>query len=151
MKVVLDTNVLITGFKDEYSYQKRIIDEIISGHIEACANDQTLRENHFILNKIVADDAYRRELDKFFAQVTRVINRRQIQIVSDPEDNKILESAVEAGADYLITEDRALLELEAHAGVKIIEPIEFWKLYEDEIGDNPWMKWVKFVSGDRRS
>ena len=26
MKIVLDTNVLINGFKDEYSYEKKIID-----------------------------------------------------------------------------------------------------------------------------
>ena len=42
MKVVLDTNVLITAFKDDYSYQKQIIDEIARGRIEAFANSQTM-------------------------------------------------------------------------------------------------------------
>lgn len=142
MKVVLDTNVLIDGFKDEYSYQKRIIDEVIHGRIEAFANAQTLRENRFILEKLIADPQYKRELDDFFSQINAVENRRRINIVSDPEDNKILESAVEAEADYLITEDRALLELAGYQGIRIVEPIVFWKNYE-ESQEDPWQKWVR--------
>ena len=142
MKIVLDTNVLISAFKDEYSYQKRIIDEVSHGRIEAFANAQTLRENHFILQKLIEDYRYKKELDQFFAQVTEVQNQRKITIVSDPEDNKILESAVESKADYLITEDKVLLELNEYSGVKIVQPIEFWKIYE-EGSEDPWLKWVK--------
>ncbi|GAC1412651.1 MAG: putative toxin-antitoxin system toxin component, PIN family [Candidatus Doudnabacteria bacterium] len=149
MKVVLDTNVLITAFKDEYSYQKQIIDEIIAGRIEAFANNQTLRENKLILNNLIQDQSYKKELENFFSQVNSVINRKLIKIVYDPEDNKILESAVEAKADYLITEDKALLELNPFQGIKIVEPIAFWKDYEVGQGNDPWQKWIKFVSSDR--
>ena len=147
MKVVLDTNVLITGFKDEYSYQKRIIDEISAGKIMAYANRQTLRENHLLLNKIIENDEYRRELDTFFAQVEEVENHKRIHIVSDPEDNKILESAVEAQADYLISEDNHLLSIVKFQDVKIVEPGQFWAIYSDMIDGDPWAKWVHQVMG----
>ncbi len=138
---------MITAFKDEYSYQKRIIDEIISGAIEAFANRQTLRENRLILGRLISDDLYRGELENFFGRVIAVENRRKVHAVSDREDNKILESAVEAKADYLITEDRALLELNPFRGVKIVEPAEFWARYQDSRGEDPWQKWVNFVRG----
>lgn len=147
MKVVLDTNVLIDAFKDEYSYQKRIIDEIIQGRLEAYANIQTLRENRLILERLITDESYKKELDNFFNQINHVQNRRLVKIVSDSEDNKILESAVEAGADYLITEDKALLEVGNYRDVKVIAPIEFWKMYEEQIGEDPWQRWIKYVSG----
>lgn len=147
MKVVLDTNVLIDGFKDEYSYAKRIIDEIIAGRIEAFANHQTLRENRFILNKLIENSEYKKELDHFFGKVVGVDNPRKIRVVEDPEDNKILESAVVAEADYLITEDNHLLSLSPFEGVNIVAPISFWKTYEEETGEDPWQKWIKFVSG----
>ncbi len=147
MKVVLDTNVFITAFKDEYSYQKRIIDEIIGGRLMAYANRQTLRENHLILRRMINDGAYLKELNNLFAKINVVENRRQIHAVSDKEDNKILESAVEARADFLITEDRALLELNPFRAVKIVEPGEFWVIYEEETGEDPWQKWIKFVKG----
>ncbi len=146
MKIVLDTNVLIDAFRDEYSYQKRIIDEVIHGRLEAFANRQTLRENHLILKRLIEDENYKVELESFFGQIGVVENRRTVHIVSDPEDNKILESAVEAQADYLITEDNALLEIVEYEGVKIVTPVAFWKMYE-ELTDDPWAKWIKFVGG----
>ena len=148
-RVVLDTNVLITGFKDEYSYQKQIINEAIKGHLEAFANNKTLRENSFILKKLIQDPGYQRELDHFLKQVNIVENKRKIHLVSDPEDNKILESALEAKADFLITEDKALLELKKVQNVKILEPADFWVIYEESVGNDPWKKWVSFVSGDK--
>lgn len=143
MKVVLDTNVLIDGFRDEYSYQKRIIDEITAGRMEAAANRQTLRENRLILNRLITDNSYRVEMENFFAQIEEVENRRNVRIVSDPEDNKILESAVEAKADYLITEDNHLLEIGQYEGVKIVVPGQFWAMYSEVIDGDPWQKWIR--------
>jgi putative PIN family toxin of toxin-antitoxin system len=145
MKVVLDTNVLIDGFKDEYSYQWRIIQEIIAGSIAAFANNQTMRENRLIMDRLITDEGYRRVLDKFFAQLQSVSNPHRIHAVSDTEDNKILESAVEARADYLITGDAALLELDPFQSVRIVKPVEFWKIYEEGSSEDAWAKWVKFL------
>src|SRR4051812_20206343 len=132
MRIVLDTNVLINGFKDEYSYEKKIIDAVIAGEIEAYANRQTLRENKLIVSQLIDNDEYRHDLDNLFAQINWVINRRQIHVVQDPEDNKILESAVEAEAEYLITSDNDLLKLEEYQNIQIINPGQFWAKYKDE-------------------
>jgi putative PIN family toxin of toxin-antitoxin system len=145
MKIVLDTNVLINGFKDDYSYEKKIIDAVISGEIEAYANRQTLQENKLIVSQLIDNTEYEKALNDFFAQINWVINRRQIRIVEDPEDNKILESAVEAQADYLISSDNALLKLNAHQGVKIVNPSEFWVQYKDE-GADLWKQWTSFIT-----
>jgi uncharacterized protein len=147
MKVVLDTNVIIDGFKDEYSYQKRIIDEIISGGIEAYANHQTMRENKLILSQLIDNPEYRSELNDFFSQLNIVTNRHQIHIVRDPEDNKILESAVESGAEYLITNDNDLLSLEKYEHVSIVTPASFWARYKDD-GEDMWTRWTSFITGN---
>ncbi len=145
MKIVLDTNVLINAFKDEYSYEKRIINEVISGNIEAYANRQTIQENKLILSQIVNNPEYERELDAFFSQITLVTNRHQIHVVRDPEDNKILESAVEAEAQFLVTSDNDLLSLEEFQGIKIVNPTQFWVTYKDEDGGDLWKQWAGFM------
>lgn len=145
MKIVLDTNVLINGFKDEYSYEKKIIDAVISGEIEAYANKQTLQENRLISSQLIDNDEYKNQLNDLFAQINWVINKRQIQIVSDPEDNKILESAVEAGADYLITSDNALLNIGQYQTTKITNPGQFWANYKDE-GMDLWKQWTNYIT-----
>ena len=144
MKIVLDTNVLINGFKDEYSYEKKIIDAVSAGEIEAYANRQTLQENRLISSQLIDNDEYQNQLNDLFAQINWVINRRQINIVSDPEDNKILESAVEAEADFLITSDNALLNIGKYQSVKITTPAQFWANYKDE-GMDLWKQWTSFI------
>ena len=146
MKIVLDTNVLIDGFKDEHSYEKRIIDAVIAGEIEAYANKQTLQENRLILKQLVDSPEYERQLNDFFAQVNYVVNRHRINLVRDSEDNKILESAVEGGAEYLITRDNDLLMLKRHENVRIVNPGEFWANYKDE-GTDLWKQWTGFIRG----
>src|SRR4051812_15648656 len=108
MKIVIDTNVIIDGIKDDYSYEKQILDAVISGEIEAYANDQTLRENKLIMGRLINNENYSLEMERLFGQINKVINRHKINIVRDPEDNKILESAVEAEAEYLVTRDNDL-------------------------------------------
>jgi len=144
MKIVLDTNVLINGFKDEYSYEKKIIDAVVAGEIEAYANRQTLRENKLISSQLIDSNDYQKDLNNFFSQLNWVVNRRQVHIVEDPEDNKILESAVEAGADFLVTSDNALLKLGSYQDVKIVNPSEFWVHYKDE-GEDLWKQWSSFI------
>ncbi len=146
MKIVLDTNVLIDGLKDEYSYQKRIIDAVIAGEIEAFANRQTLQENHLILKQLIDNPEYEQQLNDFFAQVNYVVNRHQIRVVADPEDNKILESAVEAGADYLVTSDNDLLNLKQYENVVITNPAGFWANYKDS-GADLWKQWTGYITG----
>jgi putative PIN family toxin of toxin-antitoxin system len=145
MKIVLDTNVLINGFKDDFSYEKKIIDAVIAGEIEAYANKQTLRENKLISSQLIDNDEYKSQLNDLFAQINWVLNRRQIRVVSDSEDNKILESAVEAKADFLITSDNALLEIGEYQKVKVVNPAEFWTKYKDE-GMDLWKQWTNFIT-----
>ncbi|MBI5530128.1 MAG: putative toxin-antitoxin system toxin component, PIN family [Candidatus Doudnabacteria bacterium] len=148
MKTVIDTNVLINGFKDEYSYEKRIIDAVIGGEIKAFANRQTLRENKLISSQLIDNDDYHGELEKLFSKINWVVNKRQINVVRDPEDNKILESAVEANAEYLITSDNDLLMLEKFQGIQIVTPQQFWNVYQDHDNDL-WKQWTNFITKDR--
>lgn len=145
MKIVIDTNVLINGFKDDYSYEKKIIDAVIAGEIEAYANKQTLQENKLISSQLINSSEYSKELDSLFAQINWVVNRRQIRVVRDSEDNKILESAVEANAEYLITSDNDLLELGKFKNVRIVNPGQFWANYKDE-GMDLWKQLQNFIS-----
>lgn len=147
MKVVLDTNVLIDGIKDDYSYEKQIIDAVRAGEITAFANRQTLQENRLIMKRLISNEEYNSEINDLLSQITLVDNRRLIHVVSDPEDNKILESAVEAQADYLVTRDKDLLTLQAYENVQIVTPDQFWVRYKDE-GNDLWKQWSGFFSNN---
>lgn len=145
LRIVIDTNLLIDGSEDFYNFASRTVDLVLAGQVEAYANHATLRENKFLAQKKIRDEAYLRKLEYFFDQVKPVSGDR-LDIVEDKDDNKILESAVAAQADFLITSDRHLLKLEEFRGIKIVRPAEFWSRWEEE-GDSGWQKWLKSFIG----
>ena len=142
LKIVIDTNVIIDAQDDFFHYANRIIDLVIGGRVEAYANAGTLRENKFLVKKKIMDEGYQRKLEYFFECVLPVENSERLDIVEDRQDNKILESAVDSGADYLITSDRHLLKIEEYRGVRIVSPAAFWRIWEEE-GELGWQKWLK--------
>jgi|GEM_PF-164556 putative PIN family toxin of toxin-antitoxin system len=142
LKVVIDTNLLIDGASDFYNYGNRIIDLVIAGQIEAYANKSTLRENKFLTGQKIPDEGYRKKLEYFFETVKPIGYIGRLEAAEDdPQDNKILESAVASDADYLITSDRHLLKLEKYKSVRIVRPSSFWQIYEDE-GEG-WSNWLR--------
>jgi predicted nucleic acid-binding protein len=56
----------------------------------------------------------------------RVTPQRRVNAVKeDPDDNRILECALAAGADMIISGDGHLLRLTAFEGIAILTPREF--------------------------
>ena len=150
MKVVIDTNIIINASSDENSYAFKIIKEVIAGKIEAYANHQTMSENRQMLRKLVRDREYRETLEDFFRELNIVKVYQHLKVVSDPEDNKLIESAAASGADYLITEDREILDLEKYQRTEILTPKDFWAKYEAESsGDDnsAWGDWSRMLMG----
>ncbi len=75
MKVVLDTNVIIDGLRDEYSNEKQIIDAVRAGKLEAYANHRTVRENRLIMRQLVDNPEYEQEIKELFTVINPVINQ----------------------------------------------------------------------------
>lgn len=141
MKIVIDTNSLIDASSDDYNFGNRIIDEVIAGKIEAFANRATLAENRLMASKKITDQIYLRKLNNFFDSLQMVDSGNRLDVVEDPEDNKILESAYASDSRFLITSDNHLLKIGEFKGIKILPPAAFWKTYEEEHGLG-WKNWL---------
>lgn len=147
MKVVIDTNILVSAAQDENSMAWKIIREVIEGRLEAFATHQTMSENRQMLRKLIRDRQYRELLEEYFRRLLIVKVFKPVQVVSDPEDNKLFESAVASGADYIITNDGDVLYVEEFKGVKVVTPEEFWAKYKED-DDSAWQDWSKMLMGN---
>ena len=141
LKIVLDTNVLIDAADDSFHFANRIVDLVIAGKIEAYANRGTARENKLLANRKITDAEHLQKLNHFFDLVKPVEDIRIAAVADDPEDNKILASALAAQADFLVTSDQHLLQLGQAAQTQIVRPNEFWSRWEEE-GDG-WRNWLQ--------
>jgi len=48
----------------------------------------------------------------------------RVPVCSDPDDDKFLEAAIAAGADYVVSGDKALLNVKFHREVEVLRPLE---------------------------
>lgn len=141
-KVVIDTNLLINGSKDDFNFGNRIVDEVIRGKIQAFANTLTLKENRYVAKKKIEDPNYWNKLQRYFAKINVVdTGNLKLSVVEDPEDNKLVESGVAAGAEYLISSDKHLLRLEKFNNLSIVSPDQFWNIYQEDSGES-WRQWM---------
>lgn len=67
-----------------------------------------------------ADVALLREEARVVELHTRVVG-----VAADPADDMVIATAVDGGADYLVTGDRALLDVRAYRGISIVSPRHF--------------------------
>ncbi len=89
------------------------------------------KEINFILNNIKADQKYKKKIQKFFQIGKEIKNIKKLHIVSeDPEDNKFLECAKQARADYIISNDKHLLKIKKFGKIEVIRPKSFIEKYE---------------------
>jgi uncharacterized protein len=54
----------------------------------------------------------------------------QVTICRDPDDNKVIETALAGKCQYIVTGDKDLLVLQAYEGVKILKPTELLQLVD---------------------
>lgn len=145
MRIVLDTNVLIDGFQDDYSAEAKLIDAVRSGELIAVATNKVMKEYRLILARLIADSEYRGKIEDFLSMLDHTEPEYVDVVLDDEEDMKFVEAAVGGDAELLVTSDRHLLDAGEADGVLIITPEEAIVRFEEETGTSK--EWQGFVQG----
>lgn len=125
-KIVLDTNILISaiGFGGK---PRAILSLTLEYKVQAITSRILLAELEEVIGKKFPKLVYelsiiRKRINKKF---TLVQPKNTLHIVRDPDDNRVLEAAVEGNCDYIVTGDIDLLEIKDYKNIKIVTPDEF--------------------------
>ena len=127
MKIVFDTNVLISATLWDNSVAQKFLFRCIKENILIFSSQEIIEEYKEILAR---DFEYTEQkiseiLEKILQFLTLVTSSIKIDIVKeDPDDNKIIECAVESKSEYIISYDNHLLKLKEYQGIKIVRPEE---------------------------
>jgi putative PIN family toxin of toxin-antitoxin system len=130
-KVFLDTNVLISAtFWEGEAYQLLI--RIGKKELSGFTTHHVLDEYRKILKRDFdhSEEETDKRVEKLLEILIVVSPSQKLKVIrEDPDDDKILEGAIEAKADYIVTYDaRHLLKLKEFEGIKIISPTEFLRI-----------------------
>ena len=129
MKILFDTNVIISGFVSQ-GYSFDVIKDTANKH-EVYYTEYLLKEtqknlstkfplSHEAVNSII-NTVKKQFIEGKTANTIKKISR-------DSKDDQILADAVTNDIDIIITGDKDLLELKNYKGIKIIMPKDYWKL-----------------------
>ena len=134
MKILFDTNVYVA--------------EALLGQAAEQMIEATIRGSWRILTSIYILDELERVLTEEleFSRQLAILSRKRIMrrsilvdpstsrhvVPDDPKDSPILQAALKAGADYLVTNDRHLLDLSPYEGLRIVSMTDYYQILVDE-------------------
>ena len=133
MKIVIDTNIFISGIFWKGASNKVIINWkegkfILVTSLEAVSEIIKVLKDFKIR---LSDDMIRKWIDLIVRNSIIVEPKERINIVKDDQkDNIFIETAVAGNVDYIVSQDNHLLKLKEFRGIKIITPEEFNKIYD---------------------
>ena len=127
-RIVLDTNILVSGFLFSGSIPNRSI--LKAQQSQILASDATLMEFAEVMNRPRFDrylePILRRKLvAEYMNACKKVVISIPIRACRDPRDDKFLEVAVHGRADAIVTGDADLLALHPFRGIAILTPAAY--------------------------
>jgi uncharacterized protein len=130
-RITLDTNIYISALNFSKGKPKQLLQLAINGVIRVAISDAILQEVLRVMrDKFHATSEDLQEAEEIISGCTeRVVPALKLDVIKeDPDDNRILECAVAAGSDYLVTGDNDLLRLGEYGGIKIVKVSDFLQL-----------------------
>jgi putative PIN family toxin of toxin-antitoxin system len=126
-RATADSNIWVSGL-NWYGKPHELLNLARDGTIELAISDAILDEFSRILHDKLewSDDRLNSMRAEVATFTKRVSSTETLDVVkADPDDNRILECAVAAGSEVIVTGDAHLLQLGAYRGIKIMKVADF--------------------------
>jgi len=127
LRIVLDTNIFISA-----ALLGRVCEEVIQfcrfGKVNVFISRDIISEiEDKLRSKFLWNDSQIRIFKDSILEFCNLIevNEKIVFVKDDPDDDKVLECAVSAKCDYIISGDRHLIKLGSYRNIKILRPADF--------------------------
>jgi len=136
MRVVIDTNILISA-TFWAGKPKQLLNAVRRGEVSFLTSEILLEELEEVLTaedkpfKLKKEEAGR-VVDHLRKLAEVVSIESAVSVCRDDKDNCVLECARDGEANYVVTGDSDLLDLEPFEGVKIVKVADFLEVIQKE-------------------
>jgi len=128
VKVVLDTNILISAFVFPGGPPEEVFRAALEGRIELVTSPPLLVEFGRVLSsKFGWEPSIAEEAVAQVARIGAIVRPGDTiaEIADDPDDDRVLEAALAGRAEVIVSGDRHLLRLRTWRGIKIEKAARF--------------------------
>ena len=145
MKVVFDTNVLLSAILTPHSPPARLLQLSLEGKFRLVISLQIMQELARVIRypKLTKLLKKRRltpgDIDNFLEKLRKIVTwtpgKLKLEAVSeDPADDMVLACAVEGEADFIVSGDHHLTDLQTFQGIRIVDPATFLGIFQKFAG-----------------
>ncbi len=131
MRIVIDTNVLISGVFFG-GFPRKILSAVVSQKITACATAEIINEYEEIVQEMIdrkQGHINRAVLSPLIKAMKTIEPVTHVDICRDPDDNKFLECAKDSHAFYIVSGDKDLLVIGKYENIQIVTAKVFCEKY----------------------
>jgi uncharacterized protein len=124
VRVLLDTNVLVSALHFRGSNPRRVLELILRGEHQLVTGPVLLQELEDVLIEVCGwEQGQARAARLQVEDVAEVVTpRSRPKVCRDPDDDEVLAVAQWGAVDVVVTGDKDLLVLAEHAGARIVTP-----------------------------
>lgn len=131
MKIVIDTNVVISGifFK---GYPRKVIEAIDDNKFEVYATTEIVAEYKEIVSEMISRKQGNLDytiLDYFISRLNFVAKKSKVKVCRDPDDDKFINCALDSKSLYIVSGDKDLLVIGKYEDIEIITAAQFCEKY----------------------
>lgn len=130
-KVVLDTNVLLVSISEK-SKLHWIFKSLVDKRYELCVTTDILNEYVEIIEQKMGRDVGESVLGMIenLSNTTFITNYYRFQLLNDEDDDKFVDCAIAANADFIVSHDKDFNVLKSinFPSVKVIDTGVFWEI-----------------------
>ena len=131
-RIVADTNVLVAALRSQYGASYKLFMLLESGKFEINVSVPLIFEYEEVAKRLVGKKTGLRssDVDDVLDYVCSVANRRKVYylwrpFLKDPKDDMVLELAVSAGCDIIVTYNKNDFKGVEQLGVRVMTAQEF--------------------------
>ena len=135
MKIVLDTNVLVSGLLNPYGAPGRIVLLVADGKLSLCFDARIIAEYRDVLFRPVFSfrpDHVRALIEQIRTAGVSTASAPLPHPLPDRDDEAFLEVAIAVSAEYLVTGNSRHFPARSRCGIEVVSPAEFLELYRTE-------------------
>jgi len=130
IKVVIDTNVLVSALLKSQRNPALILSLILQHQLTLCVSEEIFTEYGEVLHygkfKQLDQDLIKKLLDDIQRDALWINPKVSVDIIKDhPPDNRFLECALEAKVDFIVTGNKKHFNFKSFHHIPIVAPTDF--------------------------
>ena len=136
-RVVLDTNVVVAALRSRQGASFKLLSLLEEDRFEVAISVPLLLEYEDVLTRQIQAGLYeQQDIDDFLDYLCQTAHRQSIfflwrPFLPDPKDDMVLELAVAAGCEAIVTHDQRDFVGAERLGVRIDAPRDFLRILEE--------------------